>query len=369
MSVPERWARTEQQVALMHGARENGGLCAWCGRALGNEETVYVERFLVGDARPGQRNRGAHHSVAWAPVGAECASRDLLEQSSGREPDRCSACGRGVVEHTRRAVQKDTSCSRRCAREQRVGRQVQRGTVDGPVVDAVRTLTPEMQSRRFEAREHGPLCVWCGKSLDVGEAVYFERVVVATAERTVPGLRPYRVVRAVPIGAECLPPELPGGPVWLAPEPCAGCDRPVYRRKRMAYGGQNLCSRKCAWLASKRSRGTEGSVTREPTRVSGLLVWPVVASRVVPTMSTITPGTWARVRLTPDCPGDGRRPHHPAEDGCRVQVTTVDNDADHGVFGLFKGRVGSYVGPRPDGGLGIGRCFRPDELEPIDSPT
>ena len=86
-------------------------------------------------------------------------------------------------------------------------------------------------------------------------------------------------------------------------------------------------------------------------------------------MSTITPGTWARVRLHPNCPGDGRRSHHPAEEGCRVEVTTVHNDGDHSVFALFKGRVDSYIGPRPDGGLGIGRYLRPDELEAIDPPS
>ena len=78
-------------------------------------------------------------------------------------------------------------------------------------------------------------------------------------------------------------------------------------------------------------------------------------------------GSWARVRLHSDCPGDGRRPHHPAEDGARVEVTTVNNHGDHSVFALFKGG-GSYVGPCPDGGLGIGRSFRPDELEPIPEP-
>ena len=85
-------------------------------------------------------------------------------------------------------------------------------------------------------------------------------------------------------------------------------------------------------------------------------------------MITIAPGSWARVRLHPDCPGDGRRSHHPAEEGCRVEVTTVDNDGDHSAFALYKGRVGSYAGPRPDGGLGIDRYFRPDELEPIPDP-
>lgn len=39
----------------------------------------------------------------------------------------------------------------------------------------------------------------------------------------------------------------------------------------------------------------------------------------------------------------------------------VDGDGDHSVLALFKGS-GGYVEPRPDGGLGIGRYFRPDEL-------
>src|SRR4051794_31907011 len=52
--------------------------------------------------------------------------------------------------------------------------------------------------------------------------------------------------------------------------------------------------------------------------------------------TTITPGTWALVCLLPDCPSDGHRPHHPAEDDCRVQVTAVDKTGDHTVFALYK---------------------------------
>ena len=85
-------------------------------------------------------------------------------------------------------------------------------------------------------------------------------------------------------------------------------------------------------------------------------------------MDTITRGTWARVRLHPDCPGDERRPHHPAEENCRVEVTAVNKAGEHSVFALYKGGGGTYVGPRPDGGLGIVRYFRPDELEPCDPP-
>jgi hypothetical protein len=43
-------------------------------------------------------------------------------------------------------------------------------------------------------------------------------------------------------------------------------------------------------------------------------------------------------------------------------------DAEHGVFALFKGGKQANVAPPPDG-LGIGRYFRPDELEVIPEPT
>ena len=96
---------------------------------------------------------------------------------------------------------------------------------------------------------------------------------------------------------------------------------------------------------------------------------PPAPTRVAQTMSTIPPGTWARVRLLSDCPGDGRRPHHPAEDTCRVQVTVVDlsDNGDHHVFALFKGGRQNTL-PTPPGGLGIHRSFRPDELEVIPEP-
>ena len=83
--------------------------------------------------------------------------------------------------------------------------------------------------------------------------------------------------------------------------------------------------------------------------------------------TTITENCWARVRLLPGCPGDGRRPHHPAENTVRVFVTTVDNDGDHPVFGLYKGGSQNNIA-RPEGGLGIGRYFRPDELVLIPEP-
>jgi len=76
-------------------------------------------------------------------------------------------------------------------------------------------------------------------------------------------------------------------------------------------------------------------------------------------MSMITPGAWARVRLHPDCPGDGRRPHHPAEEGRRVEVTTVDNDGEHSVFALFKGGVDCTSGPARTGASASGATSVP----------
>jgi hypothetical protein len=74
-------------------------------------------------------------------------------------------------------------------------------------------------------------------------------------------------------------------------------------------------------------------------------------------MIVFSEGSWARVRLAATCPGDGREPHRPAEQDCCVQVTSDGDDGDHSVFALYR-----------DIGLGLGRNFRPDELEPIPPP-
>ena len=51
MGVAEGWARTAEQIDLMQAARLDDAACSWCGRRLGEHETVYVERFLVGDLK------------------------------------------------------------------------------------------------------------------------------------------------------------------------------------------------------------------------------------------------------------------------------------------------------------------------------
>jgi hypothetical protein len=78
--------------------------------------------------------------------------------------------------------------------------------------------------------------------------------------------------------------------------------------------------------------------------------------------------TWVRIRLKPDCPGEPGKPHHPVEDTMRAFVTMVSQDGDHPVFVLFKGGWLERCAPMPPGGVGIGRRFRPDELEVIPAP-
>jgi hypothetical protein len=93
---------TEEQRERLHLARRQGGPCAACGRVLGDDEAVYIERFA--DRR----------SWVTAPVGVECASPELLEQTKGQQPERCAGCGRGVYYRSARSIRHQALCSRVC---------------------------------------------------------------------------------------------------------------------------------------------------------------------------------------------------------------------------------------------------------------
>ena len=74
----------EERRARIITARRTGGVCAGCGRALGDGETVWMERLSVG------------RTHRWGPVGAGCASPEFLQATEGAEPARCEHCDRGV---------------------------------------------------------------------------------------------------------------------------------------------------------------------------------------------------------------------------------------------------------------------------------
>ena len=114
MSVAERWARTPQQVELMHATRRHGGRCAWCGRGLDDGELVYVDAFKIGERRLRRDGPAIHRTAAHAPVGAECASPELLDETAGQAPETCAGCGRGVYYRSSRGDRRRAVCSRRC---------------------------------------------------------------------------------------------------------------------------------------------------------------------------------------------------------------------------------------------------------------
>ena len=102
MSADLRRLTTEEQRERLHLARRRGGMCAACGRALGADETVYIERFS---------DRGSRTE---APAGIECASPELLKQTKGQQPERCAECGRGVYYRATNTKRRQALCSRAC---------------------------------------------------------------------------------------------------------------------------------------------------------------------------------------------------------------------------------------------------------------
>jgi hypothetical protein len=106
---------TEEDRERLHAARRTGRLCAACGRTLGDGETAYLERFLVGARALSGSQVVTYASDVYAPVGAECASSAFLEQTAGTEPERCAGCGRGVYYRSIRPTRRQALCSKRCA--------------------------------------------------------------------------------------------------------------------------------------------------------------------------------------------------------------------------------------------------------------
>ena len=105
---------TEEQRERLRAARRTGGMCAACGKTLGDDEVAYLERFLLGARVLSGSHVVTYASDAYAPVGAECASAAFLEQTAGTEPERCAGCGRGVHYRAVRPTRRQALCSKRC---------------------------------------------------------------------------------------------------------------------------------------------------------------------------------------------------------------------------------------------------------------
>jgi len=115
MSDDERRPLTEEERARIQAAKARGEMCAGCGRALVEGETVWFEQFAI---------HGEHGELNywWAPVGAECAAPETVRATCKTEPERCAGCGRGIFNQPAHPRRRAVSCSRRCGVRSSVAR-------------------------------------------------------------------------------------------------------------------------------------------------------------------------------------------------------------------------------------------------------
>jgi hypothetical protein len=98
---------TEEERERLYAARYGGGLCAVCGEAVDDDAPVYWERFAIGKV-------GGLVNHPQAPVGAECASPQLLTEKAHEKPERCAGCGRPVYYAVMSRARHRAVCSTRC---------------------------------------------------------------------------------------------------------------------------------------------------------------------------------------------------------------------------------------------------------------
>src|SRR4051794_16628094 len=109
--------KTDAERERLYAARERGGVCAGCGRALEDGEPVYIESIAL-DLKPltAPGTRRVRSTVSRdAPLGAECASPGLLARMADATPDPCMGCGRPIFYALDRAGRQQAMCSKRCA--------------------------------------------------------------------------------------------------------------------------------------------------------------------------------------------------------------------------------------------------------------
>jgi hypothetical protein len=116
---------TEEQRERFHAARRHGEVCAACGKAFEQGDVIYIERFGISPT-------GTRPASAWAPVGRECASPELLERTQNQEPEQCAGCGRGVYYDATRGDRVRALCSLRCTKRADIARDARRATGKEP---------------------------------------------------------------------------------------------------------------------------------------------------------------------------------------------------------------------------------------------
>lgn len=129
MSTRVRWLVTEDERARLHMAKRRGDVCADCGRRLGDGETVWIERFSIGTQWRARRGVPSYMTCTWAPVGLECTSSELLQQTKERDPETCLGCGRRMHYRSMRPNRQRALCSTRCVNRANFMKRTGPGTV------------------------------------------------------------------------------------------------------------------------------------------------------------------------------------------------------------------------------------------------
>lgn len=117
MSNPAAWART--QGRLTESRRPGPGGAGPRGAAgnstIARPETAYVEQLGVVTIRPRPLAPVRPRSYTFAPVGAECTSRELPGHGQAQDSEPCAGCGCGVVHSGAKRTRKRARCSLWCA--------------------------------------------------------------------------------------------------------------------------------------------------------------------------------------------------------------------------------------------------------------
>jgi ribosome-binding protein aMBF1 (putative translation factor) len=117
--------------------------------------------------------------------------------------------------------------------------------------------TDEQIARVLAARRRGGICAACGRQLEAGEYVYFERFGVgAVRPRPLLPIRP-RTHYHAPVGVECASPSLVAHASTQGVETCAGCGRGVVHPGARRTRKRPSCSQAC---------GLRGWVAADPTQ-------------------------------------------------------------------------------------------------------
>jgi hypothetical protein len=248
VTVTERWARTERRIQLMQQAKRHGEVCGWCGRSFNLHETVYLEIFRVG-ARLFRQGGATHRSVAFAPVGSECASPEFLTQTDGRSPERCARCARREFYRSTRGRRSQALCSGRCrsnlsslAWAERVEQQRQAART----ADSERWARTDSQIEQvLLAPEQGGFCGWCSRVFGPDYAAYYDRFLIGEAQHSTHGAVTHRTILFAPVGIECASPELIAETAGRTPAPCAQCSRGVFYLHARSHRQWVTCSRRC----------------------------------------------------------------------------------------------------------------------------